>query len=99
MNEQKTLIAQIKERVIALIERFKHEPVLVRSALMLLAGAGIIEISGAQMDKIEAIALVILFLLGSNSIRRNVTPTCDLEQDYEESNSPQSNQADQGGQE
>ena len=74
MKTEKTLIALIKARVIELIERLKQEPVLVRSALMLLAGAGIVEISGAQMDKIEAIALIVLFLLGSNSIRRNVTP-------------------------
>lgn len=93
------LLALIKDRVIALVQRLKDEPVLVRSTLMLLAGAGIVEISGAQMDKIEAIALVILFLLGSNSIRRNVTPA--NKQQPADSPEPQQAEveADQGGQE
>ncbi len=68
------IVEEIAKRLIALIDRLKKEPVMVRTFLVLLASAGIIEVSDTQLDKIEAIALAGLLLLGSTSIRRNVTP-------------------------
>lgn len=71
---------EIIEKISALIERLKQEPVLVRTFLVLLASAGLIEISDTQIDKAEAIALAGLLLLGGASTRRKVTPTRSLEQ-------------------
>jgi hypothetical protein len=68
------IVEEIAKRLIALIDRLKNEPVMVRTFLVLLASAGVIEVSDTQIDRIEAITLAGLLLLGSTSIRRNVTP-------------------------
>lgn len=73
------ILLKIKIAVLLLIERLKQEPVLVRTILSLLIGLGIINLTEANVNQIEQIALVILVLLGSNSARKRVKPLTETE--------------------
>lgn len=54
--------------------RVQSEPVLVRTALTTLVGAGVLELTDVQLDRIDAIVLVVVLLGGAASARGAVTP-------------------------
>ena len=75
------IITKTKIYSLLILDRLKREPVLVRTTIGLLIAFGILNISEAQVDKIEQIAMVVLVLLGSASARKRVKPLTDQELD------------------
>jgi hypothetical protein len=73
------LLTKAKIYFLLILDRLKREPVLVRTTIGLLIAFGILNISEAQVDKVEQIAMVILVLLGSASARKRVKPLTDEE--------------------
>lgn len=76
-------IDEIATRVIEaakrLWTRIHREPVLVRTFLALLVSAGILELTDAQLDQVNAAVMAFIFLVSALSARKQVSPLPDEE--------------------
>lgn len=75
------ILTKVKIYFLLILNRLKEEPVLVRTTIGLLIAIGILNISEAQVDMVEQIAMAVLVLLGSAAARKRVKPLTDEELD------------------
>lgn len=54
--------------------RIHREPVLVRTFLALLVSAGIVELTDAQLDQVNAAVMALVFIVSALSARKQVEP-------------------------
>jgi hypothetical protein len=65
---------KIVETLKRLWQRIHNEPVLVRTFLALLVSAGILELTDAQLDQVNAAVMAIVFIVSALSARKQVSP-------------------------
>lgn len=73
------VVAQTVEAIKRLWQRVHREPVLVRTFLALLVSAGVLELTDAQLDQVNAAVMAFVFLVSALSARKQVQPLPDEE--------------------
>jgi hypothetical protein len=68
------IAAKIYEGAKRLWNRIHSEPVLVRTFLALLVSAGVLELTDAQLDQVNAAVMALVFVVSALSARKQVSP-------------------------
>ena len=74
MKGIKSEIKKVVEALGRLWQRIHKEPVLVRTFLALLVSAGILELTDAQLDQVNAAVMALVFIVSALSARKQVEP-------------------------
>lgn len=74
MKGIKSGINKVVETLKRLWQRIHDEPVLVRTFLALLVSAGILELTDAQLDQVNAAVMAVIFIVSALSARKQVSP-------------------------
>lgn len=71
-------ISELTNKVLAVAkrvwDRIHREPVLVRTFLALLVSAGVLELTDAQLDQVNAGVMALVFIVSALSARKQVSP-------------------------
>ena len=65
---------KIVEALKRLWQRIHNEPVVVRTFLALLVSAGVLELTEADLDRVNSIVLAVVFIVSALSARKQVEP-------------------------
>lgn len=74
MKGIKSGIQKVVEALGRLWHRIHKEPVLVRTFLALLVSAGVLELTDAQLDQVNAAVMALVFIVSALSARKQVSP-------------------------
>jgi hypothetical protein len=74
MKGIKATISRTVEAVKKLWQRVHREPVVVRTFLALLVSAGVLELTDAQLDQVNAAVMAFVFIVSALSARKQVSP-------------------------
>jgi hypothetical protein len=67
-------LALVKTVATRIWTKIQAEPVIVRTVLGLLVSAGVLELTDADLNRVDSIVLVIVLLVSAASARGAVTP-------------------------